>query len=108
VKSGPFYEHSNQLYNISGTASWTKINQGLIKMYKGEVLGKYPVVQHTLFGSLLSIAPFDKNKNPGGGKKMSVDDNSNTGPGGRHVPPNLGRALSASKLATPAPPVFKE
>lgn len=37
VKSGPFAEHSNQLYNISGVPSWSKVNSGLIKMYKAEV-----------------------------------------------------------------------
>lgn len=57
VKTGPFAEHSNQLWNISGVQTWSKINQGLIKMYKAEVLHKFPVVQHVLFGSLLSIAP---------------------------------------------------
>ncbi|XP_042221563.1 serine/threonine-protein phosphatase 2A activator-like isoform X2 [Homarus americanus] len=57
VKTGPFAEHSNQLWNISGVQSWTKINQGLIKMYKAEVLHKFPVVQHILFGTILSISP---------------------------------------------------
>jgi len=65
VKNGPFHEHSNQLYNISGAQSWTKINQGLLKMYKAEVLAKYPVIQHCIFGSLLSIQPFDANRFPG-------------------------------------------
>lgn len=37
VKTGPFAEHSNQLWGISGVASWSKINGGLIKMYKVEV-----------------------------------------------------------------------
>lgn len=37
VKTGPFAEHSNQLWNISGISSWEKVNSGLIKMYKGEV-----------------------------------------------------------------------
>lgn len=55
VKSGPFGEHSNQLWNISGVATWSKVNSGLIKMYKAEVLAKYPVMQHVLFGSLLPI-----------------------------------------------------
>jgi serine/threonine-protein phosphatase 2A activator len=36
VKTGPFAEHSNQLWSISGVSSWTKINGGLIKMYKAE------------------------------------------------------------------------
>ena len=38
VKSGPFAEHSNQLYNISGVPAWSKVNSGLIKMYKAEVI----------------------------------------------------------------------
>ncbi|XP_076454566.1 serine/threonine-protein phosphatase 2A activator-like [Babylonia areolata] len=57
VKTGPFAEHSNQLWNISGVANWGKVNSGLIKMYKAEVLAKFPIVQHFLFGSLLSIQP---------------------------------------------------
>ena len=37
VKTGPFHEHSNQLWNISGVQLWSKVNTGLIKMYKNEV-----------------------------------------------------------------------
>lgn len=37
VKKGPFAEHSNQLWSISGVSSWQKINDGLIRMYKVEV-----------------------------------------------------------------------
>lgn len=37
VKTGPFAEHSNQLWSISGVSTWSKINSGLIKMYKTEV-----------------------------------------------------------------------
>lgn len=37
VKTGPFAEHSNQLWGISGLPSWSKINEGLIRMYKAEV-----------------------------------------------------------------------
>lgn len=57
VKIGPFSEHSNQLWNVSAVSSWAKVNNGLIKMYKAEVLAKFPVIQHVLFGSLLSIKP---------------------------------------------------
>ncbi|XP_078044651.1 serine/threonine-protein phosphatase 2A activator [Augochlora pura] len=57
VKIGPFAEHSNQLWNVSAVSSWAKVNSGLIKMYKAEVLAKFPVIQHVLFGSLLSIKP---------------------------------------------------
>ncbi|KAE8284765.1 Serine/threonine-protein phosphatase 2A activator [Larimichthys crocea] len=57
MKTGPFAEHSNQLWNISAVPSWSKVNQGLIKMYKAECLEKFPVIQHFKFGSLLSIQP---------------------------------------------------
>lgn len=50
VKSGPFAEHSNQLWNISGVEEWSKVNRGLLKMYNDEVLSKFPIVQHLVFG----------------------------------------------------------
>lgn len=43
MKTGPFAEHSNQLWNISAVPSWSKVNQGLIRMYKAEVSGGRPV-----------------------------------------------------------------
>ncbi|KAJ2780997.1 Serine/threonine-protein phosphatase 2A activator [Coemansia javaensis] len=55
MKHGPFFEHSRQLYDISGVPAWEKVNRGLGKMYRAEVLGKFPVVQHLAFGSLLSM-----------------------------------------------------
>ncbi|CAG9863250.1 unnamed protein product [Phyllotreta striolata] len=57
VKTGPFAEHSNQLWSISGVSTWSKINSGLIKMYKAEVLSKYPLVQHIYFGSIFTLNP---------------------------------------------------
>ena len=55
VKTGPFAEHSNQLWNVSGVPLWDKVYSGLIKMYRAEVLSKFPVIQHTLFGSLFTL-----------------------------------------------------
>jgi serine/threonine-protein phosphatase 2A activator len=56
VKSGgALAEHSPLLNDISQIPSWRKVNQGLFKMYDKEVLGKFPVVQHILFGSILSF-----------------------------------------------------
>ncbi|CDO91681.1 unnamed protein product [Kluyveromyces dobzhanskii CBS 2104] len=52
VKTGPFANHSPLLYNISRSVhTWNKMQQGLIKMYKVEVLNKFPVVQHFWFGT---------------------------------------------------------
>ncbi|VDP88285.1 unnamed protein product [Echinostoma caproni] len=62
VKTGPFEEHSNTLYGIAQVPYWEKVHSGLIKMYKGEVLGKFPVVQHFLFGQLLTM---DRASGPG-------------------------------------------
>ncbi|KAK6979615.1 serine/threonine-protein phosphatase 2A activator [Biomphalaria glabrata] len=55
VKTGPFAEHSNQLWGISGVPVWSKVNSGLIKMYRAEILAKFPIVQHFMFGSLLTL-----------------------------------------------------
>ena len=57
VKTGPFAEHSNQLWNVSGVPNWDKVYQGLIKMYRAEVLSKFPVIQHVFFGSLFELKP---------------------------------------------------
>ena len=51
VKSGPFNEHSPILYDIAKSVkNWTKVLQGLLRMYSVEVLNKFPVVQHFWFG----------------------------------------------------------
>lgn len=57
VKTGHIAEHSNQLWSISAVPSWSKICSGLIKMYQKEVISKFPVIQHVLFGSILTLTP---------------------------------------------------
>ena len=61
VKTGPFAEHSNQLWNVSGVPHWDKVYSGLVKMYRAEVLSKFPVIQHTYFGSLFTLKPATNN-----------------------------------------------
>ena len=52
-KGGRFGEHSPYLNDISALDSWQRVTSGLMRMYEGEVLGKFPVVQHLKFGAIL-------------------------------------------------------
>jgi serine/threonine-protein phosphatase 2A activator len=39
LKTGPFHEHSSQLYAIAnGVPYWTKVNSGLLKMYEVSIV----------------------------------------------------------------------
>lgn len=52
IKKGPFQEHSPILNDIHGSVIlWSKVLQGLLKMYDVEVFSKVPVMQHFFFGT---------------------------------------------------------
>ena len=55
TKVGPFFEHSNTLWGISSVPEWSKVSSGLLRMYKSDVLSKFPIIQHIPFGTLFSF-----------------------------------------------------
>lgn len=48
-----FAETSPMLNDISFLPDWVRVTTGLIRLFQGEVLGKFPVVQHLPFGMIL-------------------------------------------------------
>uniref|UniRef100_A0A1I8JS67 2-phosphoxylose phosphatase 1 n=1 Tax=Macrostomum lignano TaxID=282301 RepID=A0A1I8JS67_9PLAT len=65
VKSGPFEEHSQHAARHQrGCTPWDKVNSGLVKMYKAEILAKFPIIQHFYFGELLPLKPASEFQRP--------------------------------------------
>ncbi|GAA6017406.1 hypothetical protein JCM11491_006646 [Sporobolomyces phaffii] len=80
LKSGPFSEHSPLLHQIASTVpNWTKVQSGLWKMYREEVLAKVPVVQHLRFGNLIRWTTRDVGEelpSTGDGREDQGDDDA--------------------------------
>lgn len=55
IKGPHLYQHSPMLDDISAVKKWSKVNSGLLKMYKAEVFSKLPVMQHFIFGRLIQF-----------------------------------------------------
>ena len=82
--TAPFAETSPMLTSIAKLPEWKKVASGLMKLYEGEVLMKFVVVQHFVFGEIFkcSWVPVQQDQRGGiinmtgkqmpGGKERSV------------------------------------
>jgi serine/threonine-protein phosphatase 2A activator len=57
VKRGALHETSPMLADIAAVPSWGRVGAGLLRMFEAEVLGKAPIAQHFLTGSILRLTP---------------------------------------------------
>lgn len=94
VKTASLRWHSPLIDDISGVKKWSKVNEGMIKMYNAEVLNKLPIIQHFMFGSLIP-APDGVSPEPAPDQELPHVHNHWADCCGIKIP----SAIAASKMA---------
>lgn len=67
-----------------------QVYTGLIKMYRAEVLSKFPIIQHTYFGSIFTLKPA---KSQTASRIAAAGPRRRVGPGQGYSSSGLGFAL---------------
>ncbi len=96
VKSNSLAWHSPMLNDISGVKKWEKVNQGMIKMYKAEVLAKLPIMQHVRFGSLF---PFEGSRHLFPEENKHIDGHQHVYAFGQEFPTCCGMRIPSAFAA---------
>lgn len=98
-----FSAHSPVLHQVHSTVPhWRKLNEGLWKMYKGEVLAKQPVVQHLVFGETFRW----RAREDLGGEELESDVDRIAEDGEQHKVPAPAMAPTAMPAGLPPPSLF--
>ncbi len=101
--------HSPMLDDISSAKSWAKIDGGMRRMFVAEILGKLPVMQHFLFGSIVPAAEGMSEADPDAvgsahdGEEQGHEGHSHDGKGwddccGIKVPSSIAAAQEIKKM----------
>lgn len=53
----PLWLHSYQLWNLTALPRWDRVNDCLMAAFRWQVLDRFDVVRHLMFGELLQFAP---------------------------------------------------
>lgn len=99
IKTHSLRWHSPMLDDISAVKTWDKVNSGMRKMYDAEVLGKLPVMQHALFGSMLRFPTPDEDPE----LKRAIEEQGDVQPDAHgHVHEDKGWAMDCCGIAVPS------